>query len=332
MNPNSENILSREIIHHSQELADQASLIYGDQYPLSLLGFNQGDMLFSIYEANPALSRRRLSQYALKKLGLSQPDCGTRAIVSAESPQEKIIMYAHNDASKPPSSYLVDLFRLSAADHHVDDTDRRTILQDLPYRYMETSINNVTYKNIELAQHGEPILPVVERDSIYYSATDCARQIFGREPAVGESLRSSYELADRSVYTMSYEINLAESPVDKHSYVREPKIRLTYTELPDSTEALPRSVGLTITKQSNDVHIRSFIYDQDLSAPIINIGDPASIRELSAVTARLNSSLKYSLSAPSAPSTKTGPTNLIVRPAGVDFSVRQFIERQLSGS
>lgn len=328
MNPNSENILSREIIHHSQELAHQAWLVYGDQYPLNLLGFYQGDTLFSIYEASPSLSRKKMSQYAFKQLGLAQPDFGTRAMVSVESADEKIILYAHNDSERPPSSYVIDLYKPASIDLAVDNTERKSILEDLPYRYMETSIDNITYGSSELAQHGEPILSVIERDSIYSSTLECTRQIFGRDPGLGESLKISYELADRSIYSISHEINLIKNPLDSGSFIKEPRLRLTFTEVPDSNNCVPRSVALNITKMLDGVHLKSFIYDQTLSIPTVNITEPGSVRELSAVTARLSSSLKYSLHQP----TETGLTNSIVRPAGVDFSVGEFIERQLNSN
>ena len=328
---NSEDILAREIIHHSKELAAQVSDVYGDQYPLSLLGFSQGDMTFSIHELAPAMPNKALSQYAFRKLGIEQPDFGTRALVAADSPKEKILMYAHNDPTRPPSYYAIDLCRSSLINHNIDDIDRRHILEELPYRYMDTTIKDITYSNCESAQHGEPLLPYIERDSIYYSALESTQQIFDHTPSVnGEYLRSSYELNDQSIYSISYEINLAQSPIglDKHVLTKEPRIRLTFTEKPDEG-AVPRSVAMTITKKLSDIHIKTFIYDQDLASPIVNISDPDGVRELSSVMARLHSSLKYNASSAIITPKQTGRASSIARPVDVDFSVKDFIDRQL---
>src|SRR5699024_583297 len=150
---------------------------------------------------------------------------------------------------------------------------------------------DITYASCESAQHGEPLMTYIERDSIYYSAIECTQQVFDHTPAIGEYLRATYELNDRSTYTISYETNLAQSPIDKHEVIKEPKIRLTFTEKPDN-DATPRSAAMTITKRLGNIHIKSFIYDQDLSNPIVNISDIESARELSSVMARVNSSLK----------------------------------------
>lgn len=327
---NPEDILAREIIHHSKELADQVSHVYGDQYPLSLLGFSQGDMTFSIHELAPTASSKALSQYAFRKLGIEQPDFGTRALVAADSPKEKILMYAHNDIARPPSYYAIDLCRSSLVNYDIDDIDRRLILDEIPYRYMNTTINDLTYASLESAQHGEPLLTYIERDSIYYSALESTRHIFDRQPELGEYMRSSYELSDHSIYSISHELNLAKQNTlhDKYGLVKEPKIRLTFTES-SSDDKTPRSVALNITKRLGDIHVKSFVYDQNLSDPIVNISDPDSIRELCSVMARVDSSLKYNAASSIADSNKTGRTSFAVQPVNVNFSVKDFIDRQL---